>query len=389
MRIGFPVLVSLCLAGVGAGRARAQAGEFFGARVVAERGRVVLVRGGQPIEIVRPGRSVDVSAAAHLEVGAHAEACVSWPGVASLRLTGPLALEWGTTPGAEAKVGELEPGLELCVLELGRIEIELRAGRARLFLPEGWVSWFGAGAFRVEGRPRGGFEIENRAGAAVKIGRELAEQRVSPALWLEAGSRAPLNAMPDEPHTPDRTAHAQPWPQVDWPWGIRTSEPANPGVLPPDSHDPAAPDATAVAPVLDPSPATPSAAVSTPVLAPPAALDQSAPIAAPVRAPAEFRAEQWHDLARASLAQCGAIVIQVTPALTAKPLPGGRLEVALEREALAPAWTFGPNADVELQPGARVFFDAAGALSAHIGSIKMTQPAPDRPRWSELAPPNG
>jgi hypothetical protein len=361
-----------------AGWARAQEADFSGARVAADRGRVILVQEGEATLIVRPGRTIGVHAAAHLEVGAAAQACVSWPGVASLRLTGPVALEWGLSTTPENEAGAGEAALEVSVLELGRIEIELRAGRARLALPGGYVSWFGTGAFRIEGTARGGFDIENRAGNAVKIGRELAHQRVAPAVWLEPGARAPLDSKEVPPRTPDRTAQAPPWPEVEWPFGIPAQGPAE--IAPVPAETPALTPPAAEPPVLAPASAEPE----------PKTVEVTEPIPiapeSPPPALREFLSVEWRGLARAALAPHGAVVIQLHPALAVKPLDGGRLDVGLARDATAPAWILGPKADIELQPGARVFFDAHGALTAHIGSIHVTDLSAPRPRWAELAP---
>src|SRR6185503_16219608 len=92
------------------------------AHVSAEGGRVRLALDGS-VELVRPGRAIEVPSAAHLEAGAGASACVSWSGVASLRATGPLALEWGID------------GSMVRLLELGRIEIEMRSAQT-VVLPD-------------------------------------------------------------------------------------------------------------------------------------------------------------------------------------------------------------------------------------------------------------
>lgn len=318
--------------------AQAEETGFLGARVAATQGRVVLVREGRPLEIVRPGRTVGVEDRAHLEVGAAAQASISWPGVASVRVHGPIALEWGAARDASA--------LELSVLELGCVEIELRAGRARLALPEGWVAWLDAGAFRIEGTARGGFDIENRAGTAVKIGRELAADRVRPAVWLEPGARAPLDAQAEPPRTADLTREAPAWAAVEWPW---RDEPA---------------------------------AVVAEVPVPPAL-----PVAVEPPAPRkEFRPQEWRNFSRASLEPHGPIVVERVPALAVKRSPEGRVDVELARTASAPAWILTPTKDVELQPGARVFFDPQGVITARIGSLRTTDLASPRPSWSELAP---
>ncbi len=380
---------TLCVLLALAGTARAQAADFLGARVAAERGRVLLVRDGRAIEIVRPGRTIAVDSAAHLEIGAAAQACLSWPGALSLRLTGPVALEWGTSADAQNTTAEAETALDVSVLELGRIEIEIRAGRARLALPGGWVSWFGTGAFRIEGTARGGFDIENRAGSSVKIGRELAHERVRPAVWLEPGGRAPLDAHEEAPRTPDLTSQAPPWPAVEWPFGTAAQPPpraelASP--MPAPTHPPVQPAAIDVPPV-EPAPTAPQAHDEPPIS--PAAVEHEPKIVAVERPPAalqEFRSAEWRNLPRASLAPHGAVVIQVTPALTVKRSEGDRLGVELARDAAASAWVLGPQADIELQPGARVFFDASGVLTAHIGSIHVIDLSAPRPTWSELVP---
>jgi hypothetical protein len=380
---------TLCVLLALAGTARAQAADFFGARVAAERGRVLLVRDGQAIEIVRPGRTIGVNTAAHLEIGAAAAACISWPGAMSLRLTGPIAIEWGTAAESPNTTADTEPSLDVSVLELGKIEIEIRAGRARLALPGGYVSWFGTGAFRIEGTARGGFDIENRAGSAVKIGRELAHERVRPAVWLEPGGRAPLDPREVAPRTPDLTSQALPWPEVEWPFGIAAQELPRAEPPTPTAAPTVSPVDAAVIEVPAVEPTQPEAKTPDEKPIAPAVVEHE-PKPAVVEALSvpeqEFRSAEWRNLSRASLAPHGAVVVQVTPALTVKRSDGDRLDVELSREATASAWVLGPKADIELQPGARVFFDTSGVLTAHIGSIHVVDLAAPRPRWSDLAP---
>ena len=86
-----------------------------------EHGRAVLVQNGSRGETVLPGEPRRIVGPAHLRVVADAHATLSWPGIGTLKLAGPVELEWS---GPTLRAGEplVEPStLELSVHTLGEI----------------------------------------------------------------------------------------------------------------------------------------------------------------------------------------------------------------------------------------------------------------------------
>jgi hypothetical protein len=179
-------------------------------RVEVEYGRAVLVQRGSRGELILPDEERPVGRAAYLLVGAGALAHVTWPGCGSLRLEGPVELEW--RPGD----GDLRP--EWAVARLGAVDVEVRSGAPRLELPGGWSARLGRGSVHVSGKGRDTCEVELRAGDELRLAPELRAGHVRPPVVLTSGMQVHLGDELIEVSRPDATASAEGWDRVAWPW---------------------------------------------------------------------------------------------------------------------------------------------------------------------------
>jgi len=143
----------------------------------------------------------------HLEVPAGSLVRLGWEGIGSLRIEGPAALEWhweGSRP-----VWSLH--------EIGRIDVEVRRGEPRLWLPNGWESRLGEGALRLTTLTSGVPLVEHRAGVLQRLVWR-GDARTRPPVDLQAGQRRPLPEPDDGVLAQDPTRWAPAWVEVEWPW---------------------------------------------------------------------------------------------------------------------------------------------------------------------------
>jgi hypothetical protein len=129
------------------------------ARLAVHAGRATLVQGEAIAILTRVSARRDVRGEAYVEIGVLGELELAWPGAASLRVSGPAALEWG-------------PSGDLRVLRAARLELEVRRGVRAVDLPGGWAVDVGRGAIGAAERATGDWLVENRGGADVAVRRD-------------------------------------------------------------------------------------------------------------------------------------------------------------------------------------------------------------------------
>ena len=125
-------------------------------------GRASLVQGEKVETLTRVGGAREIAGKAYLELGTGSELELAWPGLSSVRLTGPAALEW-TPPGADPM------RIKLRLLRFDRLEAEVRRGSYVLDLPQAWSLDLGRGAISIEERPQGDLVITHRGGEDAKL----------------------------------------------------------------------------------------------------------------------------------------------------------------------------------------------------------------------------
>lgn len=146
-------------------------------RLVA--GRATLVQGDEVDHLARVGRSWVARGASYLELGPGGEVEIAWNGLASLRVTGPAALEWERKPYR---------GPHVRVLRLKRLEVETRRGGLRLDLGQGWTLELERAALHAAHRFGGGIDVIHHGGTPIRV-RSGAE-----APWsLAPGARTVLS----------------------------------------------------------------------------------------------------------------------------------------------------------------------------------------------------
>ncbi|MEM7309246.1 MAG: hypothetical protein AAF682_21355 [Planctomycetota bacterium] len=160
------------------------------------RGGVWLVRGESIERLTRVDGSRRVEGAAYIELGAGGEIELAWPGLASLRVTGPAALEW--TPSASAPN---EGAVQL--YRFRRLEAEVRRGRRDLRLPQGWNLSLARGAVHAEERVTGDVLVHHRGGADAHLTSRAQREAKLPDK-VRSGQRLLLPRLPDERERPTR-----------------------------------------------------------------------------------------------------------------------------------------------------------------------------------------
>jgi hypothetical protein len=143
-------------------------------RVRAGAGRLLQ---GREVRVLEPGAGALRLAGPYgrVESGAATRVELSWRGLASATLSGPLAFELSR-----------EPGLTLESFQL--VELEVRRGTFALELAGLGSLEFAAGALRVRSLPDGSCELLNRGGKALEFWR--AEERrlaIGPGQCLRVG----------------------------------------------------------------------------------------------------------------------------------------------------------------------------------------------------------
>lgn len=127
--------------------------------------------------VARAGqRPASVDGGAVAALGRGSVALVTWPGQASIRLTGPAELEWlpPWTDGTH---------LTWRVRAAAGLEAEVRRGPVEVDLLQGWTLSAGAGAFRISPLSAGAFRVRNHAGTPLRVSRPGAGS-APPQRWL-------------------------------------------------------------------------------------------------------------------------------------------------------------------------------------------------------------
>lgn len=130
--------------------------------------------------------ALELHGGARLVLGSGVRASVTWPGIASAELVGPLELAWSAPNRADAA-----PALDLLALG-GRLELEWRSAAGSLKLAQGYELSARRCALELLGRPGGALELVHRGGEDLGL-RSLAER--TPGTWpsrLRAGASARL-----------------------------------------------------------------------------------------------------------------------------------------------------------------------------------------------------
>src|SRR5262245_34262478 len=122
-------------------------------RILPHLGRVELLADDGHIHLLSPELPCTSSGPAVLVLGAEATAELSWPGSGSVRLVGPCMLEWDSPVRLETEGGG--PRCSVRFVELGRAEVEWRAGELEVELPRGWRIGASRGAFGIAADGRG------------------------------------------------------------------------------------------------------------------------------------------------------------------------------------------------------------------------------------------
>ena len=165
------------LAGTGAASAKDLPPPPARAGLTVRAGRMTLVQGERVRVLTRASARTDVVGSAYAEVGVRAEIELSWPGSASLRVSGPAAFEWSPT-------GEVR------VLRADRIEFEVRRGRRSVSLPGGWTLPVGRAALSLAETSVGDWNVEHRGGDAVTVENDGDAEAV-----LHGGARVVLKTV--------------------------------------------------------------------------------------------------------------------------------------------------------------------------------------------------
>jgi hypothetical protein len=190
-------------------------------RLEVLRGRVVLRQEGQAERLVRPDEEIAWPAKSGLEIGAGAQARLSWAGTASWQVWGPALLEWSPSDSTSSSV----TGLRFSVHDLAWADVEIRRGEHRLDLPGHWSAKLESGALHLRSLPAGPMEIRYHAGTPLELLWSGDADHVRPPVTVYPGSSLRLERPPEGPA--DQTRGANAWGQPTWPWSSTTDSRAD------------------------------------------------------------------------------------------------------------------------------------------------------------------
>lgn len=408
------------------------------ARVEVFRGRAVLVDEGGEHSLARGEEHVG-QGRVHLELGAGAEAGVSWPGRAGLHLWGPASLEWSGHPSDRPRAeGESFSSheLEIELFDLAWADFEVRRGHHSVRMPGGWRGTFDSGAFYLRGLPTGPTELRHHAGGPLALEWVGDPDRARPPVVVYPGSSLLLGREVGEvPRTEPRVGvwDARGWEETEWPWSgvsgrsrVALGAPAEPGERSPVASVPEFPELPPEVQVdvqpLEPEPfasepfgsdapdepawTAPQPPPSVPVEeawdwepAPSVPEPRTEPAPEPVATVPEaprletvgqsgmdfgFHAEQWRGLPRTRLVGAGAVAVERGAGVEVRVFPSGRRKVFVDASTPAPVWCFAPGVDYLMHPGSVAVFEPSGSLHMHFGTIDERPATPGRPEYNQL-----
>jgi hypothetical protein len=194
-------------------------GSGFEGRVSVLRGRAVLVDEDGSRRLLGTAEDFQAPEKAHLELGAGAEARLTWTGQASLRLWGPASIDWQPWI-PRVKSADREPGLAWRVTELAWADLEVRRGVHRIELPGNWSARVEQSAIHLRSLPWGPIEVRHHAGSVLQMLWSGDPHHVRPPLTIYPGSSLRLDQPPEGAE--DVTRHARAWDLPTWPWSRRT-----------------------------------------------------------------------------------------------------------------------------------------------------------------------
>lgn len=149
-----------------------------GARLAVQAGSARLATAAGVIELA-PGREPPtVDGAAHLQVDPRAEIELGWPRRASLRVTGPAALEWHGGDPATVRL-----------LHARAAHAESRGAPLTLHLAGGWTVEPEGSLLHVEAVPGGGWRVGHDAGRPATLVHPAGADGTRPRTRLLAGCR--------------------------------------------------------------------------------------------------------------------------------------------------------------------------------------------------------
>jgi hypothetical protein len=121
-------------------------------------GRVELIDAAGLRTLTPRSGAVGLSDVAYAEAGALTELELRWPALASARVEGPAALEFGAGSAASLRL-----------VRFRRTEVEVRRGTLSILAGEAFAIELAAGALSLRELPDGVIELENRGARTIRV----------------------------------------------------------------------------------------------------------------------------------------------------------------------------------------------------------------------------
>jgi len=377
-------------------------------RLELSRGRALLVAdaGVMPVGIRTGPLPIDPSG--HLELAPGAMATLRWPGLGSVRLSGPTSMAWEATEDSMVwRFGSLRAA-----------DVEWRSGTVRADLPGAWRVKVQPAALSIRALPGGGTKLEHHAGHPAHAAWIGGSGSAPPPLAIGPGQSLRLQGEVHVAPAPDHTASAPRWDACSWPWGEggipdqpdfgfegppswkELDWPWAPGAIDAEPWErwdwPWSPENTAndLAPstTFDTPPAVPPklGSASPPSLESPSRTEggaalKSADGAGPGRGDSaigrpentldESRGnvvrEPWRGLDQEQLETFPGFRAQISPDLIVEELLGGKSRIRVTAEAGRAVWIFTGHLDMRIFPGGSVMLDQTGELRSYMGQVRI------------------